>query len=153
MVAELRFCDIKLARARDLTDRSVIRLHSDQIVRVLGEPQGRPGNTGRFTLDSKQRGSITRKWREVLDVYDSTAAMEAQFGSLADHEWKEPLRLLAEFAFDRCDECYVVVRLLIHETSRDQVDDVFAVLYRHDLVEVQSLPVWEPAPDQAPVGV
>jgi hypothetical protein len=142
-----RYCEIRLKRARDLTDRDVIRLAAGQIVRVEGEMETAPGHV---TLHPQNRGKITGPWREVLDVYDSMEPLQAQFGELTA-EYRKPLRELAEFAFDRTDECYVLVRLLIHERSRDELDDVFAVLYRHDLAETQSLPVWEspPAPDRA----
>jgi hypothetical protein len=113
-----RFCEIKLMRAKDLTNRDV------------------------FT---PKRGD---PWREILGIYHDWHELHAEFGQEAislDDAYYKNLKAMAADAFDRA-ALYVIVRYQIQETSRDGINDTFRMFYAFDLVEVQSLPAWEPEP-------
>ena len=138
--ADQRFCRVRSKRACDLARRDVVRIAARQIVRIDTD---KPISLGHVE-DRERRTKVDWEWREVLGTYDSTARLETEFGPTA--EMDEQLRVLAEFAFERYETCYVLVHLLIHEDSTDDLVSVFVVLYRNALVETQSLPAWDAAP-------
>jgi hypothetical protein len=112
------YCEILLKRAKDLNDKDVVRLN--------GPIKERCG------------------WREVLAVYRNLEDLEADY-DIDLRTYNPELAKDAADALDRSASEYVIVRLLRHETSRDEVEDFCVKLYAFDLVEVQSLPAWEEA--------
>ena len=120
-------------RARDLAGVDVIRLHDRQVISFLYVGLGR----GVY-----RRGvTLAGRWREVLGVYRDNAELEAEFGVLDDDA---DLRMLAARAFDRAWPGWVLVRVCLPEAGDGfDVEDVFVLLERNELIDVQSLPAYE----------
>ncbi len=143
-------CQVVLVKAWHLTDAHVIRLGRGQgIYQTPTWPstaRTRPGSV-----------DIRDTWREVLDVYRDRADLEAVFGQsqalgavTADTHEHHPatrpgqldreLANLADQVWEE-SESSILIRVCIHELSDPaQIEDLFVILNRNDLIEAQSLP-------------
>lgn len=111
------YTEIRIKRAKDLTDKDVFRF-SDSVTRVSG-PSVNP-------------------WRMIWNVFRSEAGILKEFGNIPGEiskEWRESLEDGTNMGG------FVIVRILIQENSDiSEIEDKFLLMWNYDLVEVQSLP-------------
>jgi hypothetical protein len=117
-----RWCDVRTRRAEDLTSYDVIRWNG--------------------------------KWAEVFQVYRDMDEWEAEFGAIggdvspytAEHQE-------AVNALDWAAPTWVLLRLFDLDNANPAENPDFVVkVYKFELIEVQTLPAWEPpTADQAPL--
>lgn len=126
----MTYTDIRAKRARDVTDQDVIRLAAGTL-EWSGESY-RP-NLHRSMITAEPR--LLHQWREVLGTYHDLDALCAEFNDNTHPE----LFKVAEDHFNRSVPAWVVLRLLLPEYGTDgETSDVFVVIYRNELVEVQA---------------
>lgn len=86
------------------------------------------------------------RWREVMNVFHDLDELHAEYSpEYLDEPFNSELKLSAE-SLDHVQSSYVLVRLLVHEQSRDETVDRFEVHYRFNLATVQTLPTYSMPP-------
>lgn len=118
--------EVHQRRAKDIAEQDVIR---------IPEISYRFRN-GKIRDYSEYGGA----WREVLSVYRNLDELHAEYGDTYVKDVLTDLYELANDAQNRIDpRWYVIIRLLVHEESYAEWEDVFIPLFRFDLVDVQAM--------------
>jgi hypothetical protein len=106
-----RYCEVRLKRARDLTDEDVIN------------------HNGRWR-------EVLAVYRREDDIYAEWGLPGAAAPGAPEDQLPERVRE----AFDRILDTYVILRIWLHEESPAEVEDELVTVYRNELFEVQTLP-------------
>lgn len=84
------------------------------------------------------------RWTEVMGVYRDMDEWEHEFGAIGG-DTAGPERKLTIDALDWASPAWVLLRLFDLDSSNPaETADTVARVYRFELIEVQTLPAWEP---------